>query len=165
MIAIMIVTICLLIFMVAVSITRSGKKADEVTERMQQRKAEIERTKELKTLQSEKRKGVEETTFVSEKLASYMKVSKEFIQDLSLKAGQQDLDWVQETLTMQLEAHILTRLESVQTVTRLQKRPTFWQWLTRKPIYLTVTVECKELFKNPPPRKEGNEYIYIIAEL
>lgn len=161
----MIVTICLLIFMVAVSITSKGKKADEVTERMHQRRAEIERAKELKTLQSEKRKGVEEIAFNREKLASYMKVSKEFIQDLSLKVGQQDIDWIQKTLTMQLEAHILTRLESVQTVTRLQQRPTFWQWLTHEPLYLTITVECKELFKNPPPKKEGNEYIYRITEL
>lgn len=97
-----------------------------------------------------------------EKMTSYMKVSQDYIESLRVNVGRNNDDFLKDTLTVQLEAHFVKCQQEIQTVTVYRKRPTFWEWLTRKEIVLTAEVNCKELMKNPP-KFEPNKSTMIYA--
>lgn len=91
-----------------------------------------------------------ELELTKEKMISYLKVSEEYIETIKLNIGRDNDDFVKGQLTIQMEAHFVKCQEETQTVTVYRKRPTFWEWLTRKEIVLKAEVNCKELMKNPP---------------
>lgn len=104
-------------------------------------------------------------TITKEKMISYMTVSQDYIESLQVDAGMSNDDFIKDNLTIRLEAHFVKSQEEIQTVTVYRKRPTFWEWLTRKEIVLTAEVNCKELMKNPP-KFEPNKgtFIYSIRQ-
>lgn len=106
---------------------------------------------------------MESYEFKKEKVASYMKASELFMEEMRINHGRESDDFILEQLTILMEGAILTRLEGVQKINVYRKRPSFWEWLTRKEISIDVEINCKEIFVNPPKRS-GNTFIYEIQK-
>jgi hypothetical protein len=86
--------------------------------------------------------------FKKEKLATYGNVSQFFMEQKILlhKTGE---DYLQDTLTAQLESFCLARINTKQWVKVKSKRPSFLDWLLRKERSFDVEVECKEVMRHP----------------
>jgi hypothetical protein len=102
-----------------------------------------------------------EIEFKREKLGARLRFTQQFIESAGISVVK---DYVHEGLAAQMEAFLLSHSHGTQEITVYHKRPTFLQWLFRKHITITVRIECKELFKNPPKIK-GNQFIYVATQL
>jgi hypothetical protein len=96
--------------------------------------------------------------FSKQRIATNMKVSKEYFQGMDVHVGQADDDMIQDQLTIQLEAFFTGRMESVRRINVYHKRPTFWQWLTRKHVSISVDVYCMEVLSMSPNKKNAKLY-------
>lgn len=90
------------------------------------------------------------------------KIAASCIVDITYKEGQVNDDFIRDQLTAKMQGFIYSHLSDVRTVSYTFSRPTFMEWLLRKP--RTVNIECKmkEILINPP--KNENVAILYFAE-
>lgn len=102
--------------------------------------------------------------FKKEKIACQMKVSDYYLKEMNLTIGQTAEDKINDMFSIHLEAFILSRIEGVRRINVYHKRPTFWQWLTRKHISLSVEVNCREVISMSPnaPKKKLYEIKQVL---
>ena len=106
-----------------------------------------------------------EIKFTKDKLAMNATVSELMMNDLKLITGKNGDDFMRDTFTMQLQGFIMTNLNERKTITVYRERPTFWEWLTRKPRSFTFEFDAKEVLKNPPQLPPGQSVIiYSVRE-
>lgn len=106
-----------------------------------------------------------EYTFEKEKLAFNARVSELMINEIKLAIGRNGHDFINETLTVQLEAFIMSSLNETKTITVYRERPTFLEWLFRKPRTFTFVFNAREVLRNPPKLPSGKSVmIYTVHE-
>lgn len=98
---------------------------------------------------------MKEIEFKKEKLAANCKFSEQLISNSKIFMGRLPEDYIQQTLTGQIESFLLARINEKQFITCKAKRPTFLDWLLRKERYFDVEINCKEAMRNPPEIKDS----------
>lgn len=110
--------------------------------------------------------GFKEIKFYKERIATNAMVSELFMNDIVLQTGKTADDFMKDTFTVQLNAFVMAQLNEKKTITVYRERPTFWEWLTRKPRSFTFEFNCKEVLKNPPALPPGQSVMmYAVNEL
>lgn len=106
---------------------------------------------------------MDEVRFDRDKIGLMESFSKELISEVSIMTGLIGDDFNKGRYTVAIETFIYSRLNERQTIYKHFPRPTFLEWLLRKPRTVTVVVECKEVLKNPPklPANQAS-LLYII---
>lgn len=100
-------------------------------------------------------------TFSREKISTHCKVSRDIITEASIRIGNEGIDFIEETLTAQLEAFVWSRLSEKRTITNVFKRPSFLEWLFRKKREVKIEIDVKDLLLNPPVI-ESTKRIYEV---
>jgi hypothetical protein len=93
---------------------------------------------------------MKEIKFYKEQIAIDARFSELLMNNISIQATKTEDDFIKNTLTVRLNAFVMARLNEKKTLTVYRERPTFWEWLTRKPRTFTFEFNCKEVLKNPP---------------
>lgn len=101
-----------------------------------------------------------EIKFNKEKLTA----SIVFPEEAVLTMGRQGEDFIRDQFTAQIETFIAARINEEQTINVYHKRPTFWEWITRKHITINVKIQCKEVLKNPPAIKGRTILMYSVEQ-
>ena len=83
---------------------------------------------------------------------------------IKLLVGEDDTDFLTDTLTAQMEAFIVSRLSESQKVIVYSERPTFLDWLLRRKRSFEIQVDCKEVIKNPPIF-QGGTIMYAVNQI
>lgn len=101
-----------------------------------------------------------------EKIVTNTTVTELFLNELLINLGQTNNDFIKDTLTIQLNAFVMAQLNERKIITVYRERPTFWEWLTRKPRSFTFVFSAKEVLKNPPKLPPGKSVMmYSVREL
>lgn len=106
-------------------------------------------------------KTLEEIVFKRERLTVGSRLSNNFIANAKIDVIQ---DHLYHSWSTHLDAYFYTHLKDTQTITVYHKRPTFFEWLFRKKIAIEVSIECKELFRNPP-ELDHNPFLYVVKQV
>ncbi len=109
---------------------------------------------------------MKEVRLSKDKIVTHKRVSELMLAEMDLSVGQFGGDFMINTFTIQLEAFILSQINEKKTITVYRERPTFWEWLTRKPRSFTFEFSAKEVLKNPPSLPPGKSVMmYAVNEL
>ena len=101
------------------------------------------------------------TEFIDEKITAMRKISS-CIVNKELKLGLNRDDFLEELLTAVLSAHIYSNMAEQRELVYSFKRPTFWEWITRKKRKATFTLNVKDLLINPPKNTDNVIRIYEV---
>jgi hypothetical protein len=93
---------------------------------------------------------METIKFTPERIGSFCKVSKDYITEMNLTIGESDDDFIMKSLTVRLDALIMSSLVDEKIIHYYFARPTFFEWLLRKERKVDIKITAKDLFKNPP---------------
>lgn len=104
---------------------------------------------------------MEEIVLTKEKIAANCKVSQQFINEGKIKFGLDSMDYIEGTLTAQIETFILSRLNETQIIKIDRKPQGFIDWILRRNQHFEFEIKCKEIMKNPPKLKEST-FMYIV---
>lgn len=98
---------------------------------------------------------MERITFNKNKLAVSAKLSSVLLEDVRATTGLDAFDLVKDQLTVQLVAGFMTALNETKNITVYAERPTFLDWLLRRKRRFVLTVNAKEILKDPPKVESG----------
>lgn len=108
---------------------------------------------------------IKETKLYKEKISMNSMVSEVLLNEMDFSIGRTADDFIRQTFSMQLSAFVMAQLNERKTITVYRERPTFWEWLTRKPRSFTFEFNAKEVLKNPPTLPPGKSVMmYSIFE-
>lgn len=99
--------------------------------------------------------SMDEIILTREKIAANCRVTKELIHEATVKFGMDGMDYVYDTLTAQIEAFLLSRINETQTIKITRRPQNFIDWILRRDQHFEFKIECREVMKNPPKLKES----------
>jgi hypothetical protein len=101
-------------------------------------------------------------TLHKERLIATTEVSQLLMDSVDLTTAE---DYIRGTLAKSIEVKLLEAQKETQQVTLYANRPTFLDWLLRKPRSFKVSVNCREVMKNPPLLKDGESaFLYEVTK-
>lgn len=112
-------------------------------------------------------KNLREIVFTREKVAYAEKVTEEYLTQLNMEVGREDLDFIREQATLQFSSFLLSHMNAHQVIRVQTERPSFLDWLLRRKPVFNIEVKCMEVLKNPPRLlPEGQStFIFKITEI
>lgn len=103
--------------------------------------------------------------FDKSKITAYCKVSSEIISDAELRIGLNEMDYLNEELTVQLVAFIHECMSERKTLYIERPRPKFLDWFLRRKYRFEYILEVKDIMLNPPVLpKETVRFYKVINE-
>ena len=55
-------------------------------------------------------------------------------------------------------------MEETKEIVKYAKSQSFWNWILRRPQKFIFTINCKEVFLNPPKLKPGKSVMFYTTE-
>ncbi len=107
---------------------------------------------------------MEELIFNKKVLALTSTVSEQLMEEVKLDIGRNGIDFIQDQFTMRLQAYILASQEEIKEVEKYAAPQKFWDWVFRKQQRFIFTINCTEIFLNPPRLKPGTSVMWYTME-
>ena len=101
-----------------------------------------------------------EIIFNRERVAQYLKYSKEMVSQMRLTLNVED--YLTDELTAVLDSYLYTQTQDEKTISYYVDRPKFFDWLLRRRKRVDFTIKARDVLLNPPTDNPPTIRLYEI---